>query len=149
MSFIPPFTFIIIQPLVTSLKGYENTLLTSFQSLLPATAVYIHKHCLDSVMESHEQRSLEGYSPRGRKKSDMTEQLSTHAHMTGSQPSNFISLLPVPSFRILICSMWFKQMQTSFDFWSLLCFYYSVNPELPLELLQPYYNLIFQVSLKS
>ena len=28
--------------------------------------------------ESHEQRSLEGYSPWGRKESDMTERLSTH-----------------------------------------------------------------------
>ena len=30
--------------------------------------------------ESHEQRSLAGYSPWGRKESDKTEQLSTHAH---------------------------------------------------------------------
>ena len=28
--------------------------------------------------ESHGQRSLAGYSPRGRKESDMTEQLHTH-----------------------------------------------------------------------
>ena len=30
--------------------------------------------------ESHEQRSLAGYNPWGRKESDKTEQLSTHAH---------------------------------------------------------------------
>ena len=30
--------------------------------------------------ESHEQRSLAGYSPWGLKESDKTEQLSTHAH---------------------------------------------------------------------
>ena len=30
--------------------------------------------------ESHEQRSLPGYSPWGRKELDRTEQLSTHAH---------------------------------------------------------------------
>ena len=29
---------------------------------------------------SHEQRSLVGYSPWGRKESDMTEQLSTHTY---------------------------------------------------------------------
>ena len=30
--------------------------------------------------ESHGQRSLAGYSPRGRKESDMTERLHTHTH---------------------------------------------------------------------
>ena len=30
--------------------------------------------------ESHEQRSLPGYSPWGHKELDKTEQLSTHAH---------------------------------------------------------------------
>ena len=32
--------------------------------------------------ESHEWRSLAGHSPSGHKESDMTEQLSMHAHAT-------------------------------------------------------------------
>ena len=37
--------------------------------------------------ESHGQRSLAGYSPRGHKESDMTERLSTHARVS---PQNIL-----------------------------------------------------------
>ena len=33
--------------------------------------------------KSHEQRSLEGYSPQGRRESDIAEQLSKHSLVTG------------------------------------------------------------------
>ena len=49
--------------------GQEDPLKEGWQS----TPVFL-------LGESHEQRSLAGYSPWGPKESDMTEQLSMHTH---------------------------------------------------------------------
>ena len=49
--------------------------------------------------KSHGQRSLVGYSPRGCKESDMTEQLSTHMYT----PSSVLAASPVYLF--LVCSL--------------------------------------------
>ena len=50
--------------------------------------------------KSHKQRSLAGYSPRGHKESDMTEQLSTHAGALNSVECKN-NLLLVPTIKIL------------------------------------------------
>ena len=50
--------------------------------------------------ESHEQRSLEGYSPQGRRESDIAEQLSKHSLVTGFR-------------RVLESPQVYRELQTS------------------------------------
>ena len=50
--------------------------------------------------ESHGQRSLVGYSPWARKKSDMTEHLSTHTHTHTHTHTNDAKVMSSPGIRI-------------------------------------------------
>ena len=60
--------------------------------------------------ESHGQRSLEGYSPRGGKELDMTECAHTHTHThTHTHPSlckNLQSGEVSPAYGTLLCASW-------------------------------------------